>query len=103
MSQIINASIDLALIDKSQIKTVQKKDGTTGKYLNITVFINDQEDKFGNIASIAISQTKEEREDKAAKVYLGNGKMAYNSEKSAKPKTETTTTSNVNDSDDLPF
>ena len=32
------------------------------------------EDQFGNTHYVAISQTKEEREAKSPKVYLGNGK-----------------------------
>jgi len=71
----ITLSIDLALIPKERIKSVTKKDGTVGKYLDVVVFTKDQEDKFGNTASIQVSLTKEEREDKAAPIYLGNGKV----------------------------
>lgn len=99
MSQILNGSIDLNQIDKSKIKTVTKKDGSIAKYLDISVFINDEQDKYGNIASISIGQTKEERESKVSKVYLGNLKRTWASEPSAKPASEQTNNSN----DDLPF
>lgn len=75
---IINASIDLTKIDKSKIVTTDKngqpfKNG--GKYLNVSIFVNDQPDQFGNDASIAINQSKEEREAGEKRVYLGNGKI----------------------------
>lgn len=70
MSSIINVSINLDKIDKSKIIA-----GKKGKYLNLTVGANrNGEDQFGNTHYVAISQTKEEREAKAPKVYLGNGK-----------------------------
>jgi hypothetical protein len=70
MSSIINVSINLDKIDKSKIIS-----GKKGKYLNLTIGANrNGEDQFGNTHYVAISQTKEEREAKAPKVYLGNGK-----------------------------
>lgn len=71
MSTIISASIDLAKIDKSKI---YEKDGK--KYLSLQISVND-ETKFGNNVSIAIGQTKDEREAKADKTYLGNGKVVW--------------------------
>ena len=70
MSRVINVSINLDKIDKSKIVK-----GKKGQYLNITVGENrDGEDQFGNTHYIIQSQTKEEREAKADKNYLGNGK-----------------------------
>tara|TARA_R100000951_G_scaffold8878_2_gene8036 strand:- start:4297 stop:4566 length:270 start_codon:yes stop_codon:yes gene_type:complete len=69
MSTILNAGIDLTKIEKSKIIK-----GKKGSYINVTVFINDEVDQFGNNASIIMSQTKEEREAKTPRVYLGNGK-----------------------------
>ncbi len=63
---IFNASIDLSKIEKAKIK---KK-----KYLDITGFINDEVDQYGNNVAIIVSQSKEEREVKTPRVYLGNGK-----------------------------
>jgi len=60
-------------IDKSRIIV-----GKTGaKYYNIDIWINDEPDRYGNHASIQQNQTKEERENKKEKVYLGNGKKLY--------------------------
>ena len=103
MSAIINLSINLEKLDKSKIIK-----GKKGSYVNLTVFAND-ETKFDNNASIAQSQSQEEREaSKASGVYppyLGNGKVVYVSdagvtvaEKSSAPQE-----SSSDDSGDLPF
>jgi hypothetical protein len=38
-----------------------------GKYLPITITLNDEPDQFGNQGPIVVAQSKEERESKAAK------------------------------------
>jgi len=72
MAGIIKASINLNAIDKSKII-----EGKKGKYLPITITINDEPDQFGNQGPVCIEQTKEEREAKAAKTYLGNVKVLW--------------------------
>lgn len=74
MAKIISASIDLTKIDKSKLVH-----GSKGIYANITITINDEKDKFDNDCSISLNQSKEERESKAAKVYIGNGKTVWKS------------------------
>ena len=96
MSSIINASIDLAKIDKAKITA-----GKNGqKYYNISIVLNDEADKFGNDVSIIAAQSKEERAAKQSKVYIGNGKTVWTSngipEPTAKPLPAPS-------SDDLPF
>jgi hypothetical protein len=76
MATILSASLNVAKIDSTKLI-----DGRTGKFLNVTITINDEVDKFGNNASIFESQTKEEREAKTPKNYLGNGKVIWTSEK----------------------
>ena len=71
MATIINASIDVTKIPKEALVT-----GKKGTYANVTVFIND-ETRFGNNASIAMSMSKEEREAGQEKVWLGNGKVVF--------------------------
>ncbi len=66
---IFNASIDLSKIEKAKIVK-----GKKGSYLDITGFINDEVDQYGNNVAIIVSQSKEEREVKTPRVYLGNGK-----------------------------
>lgn len=51
--------------------------GPDGKYINYTASINDELDKFGNNVAITLQQTKEQREAKEKKVYVGNGKVAW--------------------------
>lgn len=47
--------------------------GKNGKhYLGVSVWVNDELDTYGNSASISLSQTKEEREAKAKRIYIGN-------------------------------
>jgi hypothetical protein len=72
MASIINASINLNEIPKNKII-----DGKKGKYLPITIVLNDEPDNFGNQGPITVGQSKEERESKAAKVYLGNVKVSW--------------------------
>ena len=72
MAVIINGSINLNEIPKDKII-----DGKKGKYLNITITVNDTVDQFGNQGPIVVSQSKEERESKAPKKYVGNGKVQW--------------------------
>jgi len=72
MASIINTSINLDNIDKTKI--VRGKKGT---YLPISISINDEVDQFGNQGPITMSQSKEERDAKAPKIYLGNIKVVW--------------------------
>lgn len=82
MATILNVSIDLSKIDKSKINKTDKngqpfKNGA--QYYNLQVFVNDTPDKFGNTVSVAENQSKEQREAKEPKKYLGNGKVVWTS------------------------
>ena len=72
MSTLINASIRVDKLPKE--KFIKGKDGAV--YYNLTVSIQD-ESRFGNNVAIFDSQTKEEREAKKARNYLGNGKVLW--------------------------
>ena len=92
---IFNASIDLTKIEKSKINK--------GKYLNISGFINDEVDKYGNNVAIIVSQSKEEREAKTPRVYLGNGRTnTINAPANAALETNTQAPASVG-VDHLPF
>ena len=67
MASIIRTSINLSEIPKDKII-----EGKKGKYLPITITINDEPDQFGNQGPVVVEQSKEEREAKQAKTYLGN-------------------------------
>ena len=72
MASIIKTSINLNNIPKEKIFV-----GKKGKYLPITITLNDEIDQFGNQGPVVVEQTKEERDAKAAKTYLGNCKVVW--------------------------
>jgi len=69
MSTLISLSIDVSKITKSKIKDM--------KYLDVTISVDDATNQWGKNASIYESQTKEEREAKAPKAYIGGGKVVW--------------------------
>ena len=72
MASIIKTSINLNEIPKDKIYV-----GKKGKYLPITITLNDEVDQFGNQGPVVVEQTKEERDAKAEKTYLGNVKVVW--------------------------
>ena len=72
MASIIKTSINLNAIPKDRIFV-----GKKGKYLPITITLNDEPDQFGNQGPVVVEQTKDERDAKAAKTYLGNVKVVW--------------------------
>ena len=72
MAGIVKGSINLSAIPKDKII-----DGKKGKYLPITITVNDEVDQFNNQGPMIVSQSKEEREAKVAKTYLGNVKVLW--------------------------
>ena len=72
MASIIKTSINLEAIPKDKIYV-----GKKGKYLPVTITINDELDQFGNQGPVVVEQTKEERDAKAPKTYLGNVKVVW--------------------------
>jgi len=90
--RIISGSIDLSKIDKSRIV---EKDGK--KFYNITIIVNDEKNTYGQDVGITTEQTKEQRERKEQKHFIGNGKTVYLKEVE-KPILE-----NTPEGDSLPF
>lgn len=72
MASIVAFSINLDKIPKGKIIN-----GKKGKYLPMTVTLNDEIDQYGNQGPVVVEQSKEEREAKADKVYLGNAKVVW--------------------------
>lgn len=107
MSKMLIGSIDLNKVDKKRIVTKDKngKPFENGaKYYNVVVWINDEIDQYGNIASIQEGISKEERESGLKATYIGNLKNPQGqnvSEKTNESSDEPINNSNVND--DLPF
>ena len=80
MASIIKTSINLNNIPKDKIFV-----GKKGKYLPITITINDELDQFGNQGPVVVEQTKEERDAKAPKTYLGNVKVVWSNGNNVDP------------------
>ena len=97
MSAIINASIRVDKLPKE--KFIKGKDGAV--YYNLTISLND-ETRYGNNVAIMDSQTKEEREAKAQRNYLGNGKVVWHKEIIKLAEREETVNTPA-ESNDLPF
>ena len=101
MSSLVNFSLCLSDLPSDKIVVAKNKK----KYLNLTMSIND-ETKFGNNAGIFVSQTQEERTDKASKSYVGNGKVVWTDGSIVKAELdqkEQPKSSIAQDDDDLPF
>jgi len=98
MSALINLSLRVDKLPKE--KFVQGKDGAV--YYNFTVSVNDDSNQWGQNVSAIDSQTKEEREAKKTKNYLGNGTVVWTdgSIKTAEKKPEATKEEIASD---LPF
>ena len=73
MSALINLSLRVDKLPKE--KFVSGKDGAV--YYNFTIGVNDESNQWGQNVSATDSQTKEEREAKKPKSYLGNGNVFW--------------------------
>ena len=80
MASIIKTSINLNNIPKDRIIN-----GKKGKYLPLTITLNDDLDQFGNQGPVCVDQTKEERDAKEAKTYLGNVKVVWTNGENVEP------------------
>ena len=93
MGKIINVKVDVTKLDKNKFFK-----GKKGTYANITIAENmDGESEYGDTHYVFESQSKEERDAKTPKNYLGNGKeFVFGSNGTTQGTTETV-------DDDLPF
>lgn len=102
MAIILNTSINLSDIPKDKIV-----EGKKGKYLPLTITINNEKDKFGNDGPVTVAQTMEERQAKAAKTYLGNAKVIWTDGQVPQPTPrdgqQQQVQQQVVEKDDLPF
>lgn len=66
--------IDICLSDiPSEARNKSEKNGKI--YAKFVIDERKEKDQYGNTHSVAINQTKEQREAKEKKVYVGNGKQ----------------------------
>ena len=83
MGKLFSLNINLSKIDKSKLVKGEK-----GVYLDLTITEKDEVDQYGNILSSWQSQTKEEREAKQDRNFVGNGKLLYDGAIGLQPLTE---------------
>lgn len=89
-------SICLSDIPKEQI-SVSDKNGKS--YINLVVDKRKEPDMFGNTLTVYISQSKDERERREKKIYIGNGKeFLFNNQNKDQKQVH-----QKSDNDDLPF
>lgn len=95
---LINLSICLSDIPKERIKLANNGK----KYLAITVQDLREADEYGNTHSVYATQTKEEREAKEKRTYIGRGKefIFENTRPSVEQVAELPVAEDI---DDLPF
>jgi hypothetical protein len=74
MAAIITLSLKKEDIDNFPKSAIYEGKST---YYNLSVIINDDNDKFGQNVSVTAAQTQEEREAKKPKVFVGNGKVVW--------------------------
>ena len=102
MGKLITASINVSKIDKKLLIA-----GKTGTFLNLTIWVNDEPDRFGN--DVSLEQKTERGSDK---IYLGNGKTYRPNQNAETPRAagipqpqmqQPPTPVDFGDKDDLPF
>ena len=98
MSDLINASICVTDIPKSKIKMHENDK----KYMNITVAKRREPDTYGNTYTVFMSQTKDEREARANRIYIGGGK-GFDFTPAATTPESVDQMPVASDTDDLPF
>jgi hypothetical protein len=69
MGTLINASLDVSKITKSKIKD--------GRWLNVTISINDETGTYGHNTGVYESLSKDERDAGEKRNYIGNGKVVW--------------------------
>lgn len=77
MGRTIKIGINMDKIPAANIRKFTRKDGTIGVTANIVVQSLKQKDPYGNDYTIYLEQTKEEREMKSPKIYVGKGITLY--------------------------
>ncbi len=75
MAKMLSVKLDVKKISKEKLYH-----GAKGSYLGVTISLNDEIDQYGNNVSVWEEQTKEDRDAKAPRVFLGNGKVIWTNE-----------------------
>lgn len=101
MGRTIKISLDMDRIPASNVKKFTRKDGTIGVSAKVVLQSLKQKDPYGNDYTLYLEQTKEEREMKAPKIYVGKGMTLYEGGKFVG--NSSAAASYCNNEEDLPF
>ena len=92
-------NICLSDIDKSKIFTA--KNGK--KYLSVVVTERKEVDQYGNDLVVYVSQSKDERDNKSPKTYIGSGKTYGEKATTAQSQESPQPQPQDEETEDLPF
>ena len=100
MSTLLNGSLCLTeILEKAKQSHSAFSKAANGKiYFNVSIWLNDEADKYGNTCGIQLNSKKDNR-DAEGKVYIGNAKPSQNTASVPEP----VTADEIPDSDSLPF
>ena len=98
MASLINLNINVENLPKEKFVK-----GKKGVYYNFTISVNDDTNQFGQNVAAFDSQTKEEREAKKPKKYIGNGKVVWTDGSCVKATQEQPLEQTADNTTDLPF
>lgn len=105
MAQLFYGSINVTeLLDQAKEKHSAFQKGTNGKvYANISVWLNDEPDQYGNMMALKLSATNEhlEKDREAGKIYIGNCKLS--DKQAPEPLSDKDAKTFTQIADDLPF
>jgi len=94
MAKIVAIKIDVTKIDKERLFQ-----GAKGTYLDAVVFLEDEEDQYGNNGMITQQVSKEERQSGVKGNILGNVKIVGQTDSNPSTNTQPAQTG----AEDLPF
>lgn len=73
MSQLLSLSLKVGTLRNLPKRT----DKNGNEYFDITISVDDKADQWGNNVSAWKQQSKEERDSKTNRMFVGNGKVFY--------------------------
>jgi len=101
MAKMMGVNLNLSAIDKSKIFK-----GKKGSYIKLTLSINDQANDWGDNVSVWEEQSKEDRDAKVQRTFVGTGKVFWESDAPSGGQAQPQSGGQANipvDEDSLPF
>lgn len=97
MSKLVSLNVDVTKLNKDRFYKGEK-----GTYAKLDVWIDQEASEDWKVVSVSESLTKEERDAKHKKNYVGNGKLLYGWDES-KPASKPAAKSDDPVGEDVPF